>query len=336
MSASALHDPAGGPVLTVRGLDVVLKRPGRDLPIIRDVSYDLRAGEILGIVGESGAGKSMSGNAVAGLLRAPLSAPRGEVRLNGDRIDTLSPRRMADIRGKRIAMVFQDPLTSLNPVFTIGAQLIETIERHTDARGKAAEARAMSLLDQVGIPAPAKRLNQYPHEFSGGMRQRVVIALALAGEPDVLFADEPTTALDVSIQAQIIALFRRLCREKGLAAALVSHDMGVIAQATDRMVVMYAGRIVETGTTAQILHRPRHPYTSALMQSIPQIGKRQHRLPQLQGAMPRPASLPPGCAFAPRCAFATAGCLEAVPPMSGPAGHQAACIHPLNRETSDV
>ncbi|NIZ11727.1 ABC transporter ATP-binding protein [Pseudooceanicola sp. HF7] len=333
-TAASSCSETGNTVLSVRGLSVELARGKQRIPIVQDVSYDLRAGEILGIVGESGAGKSMSGNAITGLLKPPLHCSAGEVRLDGMRIDSLNAREMQRIRGKRIAMIFQDPLTSLNPVFTIGAQLVETIERHTDRHGKAAWAQAQSLLEQVGIPAAADRLKQYPHEFSGGMRQRVVIALALAGEPDVLFADEPTTALDVSIQAQIIALFKTLCREKGLAAALVTHDMGVIAQATDRVAVMYAGRIVETGPTADVLKAPRHPYTSALMRSIPEVGHRQARLPQLSGTMPRPGSLPTGCAFAPRCDFATAACAREIPQMAGTAGHPAACLHPLDQKAT--
>lgn len=322
------------PVLTVTGLSVESRRRNVRTPIVENVSYELRAGEILGIVGESGAGKSMSGNAVAGLLRPPLYVAGGKVHLNAQRIDKLPAHKLVNIRGKRIAMIFQDPLTSLNPVFTVGEQLVETIERHTPRRGQEAKDRAQVLLEQVGIPAAVDRLAQYPHEFSGGMRQRVVIALALAGEPDVLFADEPTTALDVSIQAQIIALFKRLCREKGLAAALVTHDMGVVAQATDRIAVMYAGRIVETGPTAEVLKRPRHPYTFGLMQSIPEIGRRQHRLPQLQGAMPRPGQWPEGCAFSDRCAFVTDACRKTVPTMSGSNLHSVACVHPLTAEVS--
>ncbi|WP_425053885.1 ABC transporter ATP-binding protein [Psychromarinibacter sp. S121] len=322
--------PTAAPVLSVRNLSVELRRDGKTTPIVQDISYDLRAGEILGMVGESGAGKSMSGNAVTGLLRPPLHVSAESVTLDGTRIDTLSQTRMTDLRGRRIAMIFQDPLTSLNPVFTIGDQLVETIVRHTALRGRAARDRARELLEQVGIPGARDRLDSYPHEFSGGMRQRVVIALALAGDPDVLYADEPTTALDVSIQAQIIALFRRLCRERGLAAVLVTHDMGVIAQATDRVAVMYAGRIVETGPTRDVLKAPRHPYTSALMRSIPEIGRRQHRLPQLSGAMPRPGALPPGCSFSDRCPRATDACRLAVPEMTGATTHPAACLHPLD------
>ncbi len=327
---SSTSETAAAPVLSVRGLGVDLGLGKSRVPIISDVSFDLRAGEILGIVGESGAGKSMAGNAIAGLLRAPLQRSSGEVWLDGDRIDGLSSRRMADLRGRRIAMVFQDPLTSLNPVFTVGDQLVETIARHTPRRGAEALKRAEELLEQVGIPAAKARLAQYPHEFSGGMRQRVVIALALAGEPDVLFADEPTTALDVSIQAQIIALFKRLCRENGLAAALVTHDMGVIAQATDRVAVMYAGRIVESGPTSEVLDRARHPYTTALMGSIPRIGARMARLPQLTGTMCRPGEWPEGCAFAPRCPRASEACRRQQPALSGPEGHPVACLHPVN------
>ena len=325
--------PAASPVLSVRDLSVELRRDGKATPIVQDISYDLHAGEILGMVGESGAGKSMSGNAVTGLLRPPLHVSSGSVTLDGTRIDTLPQSRMTDLRGRRIAMIFQDPLTSLNPVFTIGDQLVETITRHTALRGRAAQDRARELLEQVGIPGAKDRLGSYPHEFSGGMRQRVVIALALAGDPDVLYADEPTTALDVSIQAQIIALFRRLCRDRGLAAVLVTHDMGVIAQATDRVAVMYAGRIVETGPTRDVLKAPRHPYTSALMESIPEIGRRQRRLPQLSGAMPRPGALPPGCSFSDRCPRATDICRQTVPEMTGADTHPAACLHPLDGDS---
>ncbi|WP_435170718.1 ABC transporter ATP-binding protein [Falsirhodobacter sp. 1013] len=316
------------PVLQIRDLNVELWRGHLRMRIVRDASLDLAPGEILGLVGESGAGKSMLGSAITGLIEMPLMRTSGQITLDGQRIDTLSQRRMADIRGAGIGMIFQDPLTSLNPVFTIGRQLVETIERHTDRHGSNARAEAVSLLQQVGIPAAEARLGSFPHEFSGGMRQRVVIALALAGRPKVIIADEPTTALDVSIQAQIINLLKRICRERGTAVILVTHDMGVIANAASRVAVMYAGRIVEIGPVAQVISGARHPYTRSLMRSIPEVGRRHHRLPQLKGAMPRPDALPQGCAFNPRCERASDRCRAERPDLRD----QAACFHPLSSE----
>lgn len=321
------------PILRIRDLNVELGRGHITTRIVRDASFDLAEGEILGLVGESGAGKSMLGSAITGLISAPLRRSSGVIELDGQRIDTLSPRRMTAIRGSGIGMIFQDPLTSLNPVFTVERQLVETIERHTELRGRAARAEAIDLLRQVGIPAPEARLASYPHEFSGGMRQRVVIALALAGRPKVIIADEPTTALDVSIQAQIINLLKRLCAERGTAVILVTHDMGVIANAANRVAVMYAGRIVEIGPVADVIGAARHPYTRGLMQSIPEIGRRLHRLPQLRGAMPRPDSLPEGCAFNPRCERATEACRTVRPDLVG-AVRQAACFHPLAEDAA--
>lgn len=321
------------PILRIRDLNVELGRGHVRTRIVRDASFDLAEGEILGLVGESGAGKSMLGSAITGLLSPPLRRTAGLIELNGQRIDTLSPRRMTAVRGAGIGMIFQDPLTSLNPVFTVERQLVETIERHTELRGRAARAEAVGLLRQVGIPAPEARLASYPHEFSGGMRQRVVIALALAGRPKVIVADEPTTALDVSIQAQIINLLKRLCAERGTAVILVTHDMGVIANAANRVAVMYAGRIVEIGPVADVIGAARHPYTRGLMQSIPEIGRRLHRLPQLRGAMPRPDALPQGCAFNPRCDRATDACRAMRPDLEG-AFRQAACFHPLAEDAA--
>jgi peptide/nickel transport system ATP-binding protein len=312
-------------VLDVRGLTVEFPGRGGVLTALDDVSMQIRAGEILGVVGESGAGKSMTGLAVQGLLEPPGRIAGGEVWLNGQRIDALPDRAMAKIRGREIGAIFQDPLTSLNPLFSIGSQLVETIRLHLDISRSEARARAVELLRQVGIPAPAERIDHYPHQFSGGMRQRVVIALALAAGPKLIVADEPTTALDVSIQAQIIALLRRLCDELGTAVMLVTHDMGVIAEAADRVAVMYAGRVVEVGAVQAVLRAPHHPYTQGLMGSIPRLGRRVERLRQIDGAMPRLDAIPPGCAFNPRCPQVTDRCRTDRPGLM-PAGEgQAAC-----------
>ncbi|MEJ2174868.1 MAG: ABC transporter ATP-binding protein [bacterium] len=311
------------PLLDVRGLRVEFPTRGCRLVAIDDVSFSIAPGEILGVVGESGAGKSITGTAIIGLLEAPGRISAGEIRLEAERIDDLPPERMRRLRGRRIGAIFQDPLTSLNPLYTIGRQLIETIVTHLDLGERQARARAIALLGEVGIPAPEARLEHYPHQFSGGMRQRVVIALALAAEPRLVIADEPTTALDVSIQAQIIALLKRLAREHRTAVMLITHDMGVIAEAADRVAVMYAGRIVEVGPVREVIHAPRHPYTVGLMGSIPKIGpgagKRHARLVQIEGAMPRLNAIPPGCAFNPRCPQRLARCLGERPVL-GPEG----------------
>ncbi len=325
---TAAPPPLPVPVLDVIGLSVDLVDRDRRVPILSDVSLRIGPGEIVGIVGESGAGKSMTGAAVTGLMEPPLQRTGGQIHFDGTRIDTLSEERMRRLRGRAIGMVFQDPLTALNPVFTIGRQLVETIRTHAGLSQRAARERAAELLGAVGIPAPASRLSSYPHEFSGGMRQRVVIALALAGEPKLLIADEPTTALDVSIQAQIIALLVSRARDIGAGVMLVTHDMGVIAEAADKVVVMYAGRVVEAGPVADVLHAPKHPYTAGLIASIPRIGAGLEMLPQIGGAMPRAGSLPQGCAFHPRCARKMAICSTAVPALGGEPGapHTVACF----------
>ncbi len=239
------------PVISVRNLRVEFATRRGTLRAIDGVSFDIARGEVLGVVGESGAGKSVTGSAIIGLIEPPGRIAGGEILLHGQRIDNLPPEEMRRIRGRKIAMIFQDPLTSLNPLYRVGEQLIETIRTHTDLSPRAARDRAIELLSEVGIPAPEKRIDGYPHEFSGGMRQRVVIALALSAEPDFIVADEPTTALDVSVQAQIIALIKRLCAERGTAVMLVTHDMGVIAETADRVAVMYAGRVAEIGPCAR-------------------------------------------------------------------------------------
>lgn len=312
-------------VLEVRGLKVEF--PGRRgvATALSDVSFSIRPGEILGVVGESGAGKSMTGLAIQGLLERPGHIAEGEIWLADRRIDNLGDREMEKIRGREIGAIFQDPLTSLNPLFTVGAQLTETIRQHLGMSKAEAKTRAISLLKDVGIPSPEERVNQYPHQFSGGMRQRVVIALALAASPKLIIADEPTTALDVSIQAQITSLLRKLCKEKGTAVMLVTHDMGVIAETADRVAVLYAGRLIEVGPVDQVLRMPKHPYTRGLMASIPALGARVERLNQIDGSMPRLDAIPPGCAFNPRCKEAGPRCIRERPGLLPAGAGESAC-----------
>jgi peptide/nickel transport system ATP-binding protein len=289
------------PVLSVKNLRVEFPTRRGILTAIDDISFDIAAGEVLGVVGESGAGKSLTGAAVIGLLEPPGRIAGGEIRLNGDRIDNLTGEAMRRLRGKKIGMVFQDPLTSLNPLYRIGDQIIETIRTHDPVSEDVARKRAIQLLTEVGIQGAERRIDSYPHEFSGGMRQRVVLALALCSEPQLVIADEPTTALDVSIQAQIIALLKRLCRERGTAVMLITHDMGVIAETADRVAVMYAGRIAEIGPVRDVVKSPHHPYTKGLMGAIPTLEDRGDRLMQIPGSMPRLTAIPKGCGFNPRC-----------------------------------
>ncbi len=313
------------PLLEVRNLRVEFAGRRSTLVAIDDISFDIAPGEILGVVGESGAGKSLTGAAIIGLLDPPGRVAGGEIRFDGRRIDNLSYDEMRKMRGRSIGAIFQDPLTSLDPLYTVGQQLIETIQTHLKLNGAEARRRAVRLLQETGIPAAEERLDQYPHQFSGGMRQRVVIALALAGEPRLIVADEPTTALDVSIQAQIIALLKRLCKEHGAAVMLVTHDMGVIAESCDRVAVMYAGRIVEVGPVAAVIHAPAHPYTVGLMGSIPAMDEDHERLLQIDGAMPRLNAIPPGCAFNPRCPRVFAPCTVARPDLMPAGPTRAAC-----------
>ena len=305
------------PLLQVKELRVEFPTRRGTLVAVDGISFSIAPGEVLGVVGESGAGKSLTGMAVIGLLEPPGRIAAGEIRLEGERIDQLPYEKMRRIRGRRIGAIFQDPLTSLNPLYTVGTQLIETIQTHLDLAPAEARARALALLREVGIPAPESRVDHYPHQFSGGMRQRVVIALALCAEPRLVIADEPTTALDVSIQAQIIQLLKRLARERGTAVMLITHDMGVIAETADRVAVMYAGRIAEIGPVREVIHAPRHPYTVGLMGSIPKVGagvgKRHARLVQIEGAMPRLNAIPAGCAFNPRCPKRFERCLRERP-----------------------
>jgi peptide/nickel transport system ATP-binding protein len=303
------------PLLEVRNLKVEFPTRRVLLRAIDDVSFTIAPGEVLGVVGESGAGKSITGAAIIGLLEPPGRIAGGQILLSGKRIDNLSVNEMQKIRGRQIGAIFQDPLTSLNPLYSVGRQLIETIETHLELTHAQARTRAIDLLKSTGIPAAEARIDHFPHQFSGGMRQRVVIALALAADPKLIVADEPTTALDVSIQAQIISLIKKLCRDNGTAVMLVTHDMGVIAETSDRVAVMYAGRIVEIGPVAQIIHHPQHPYTEGLMGSIPSLTGHRERLAQIDGAMPRLHAIPAGCAFNPRCGKAVSKCFSDRPDL---------------------
>lgn len=322
------------PVLSVRNLSLEFVTRRGILKALNEISFDIGRGEVLGVVGESGAGKSLTGTAIIGLIEKPGRLSGGEVWLKGERIDNIGHAGLRKIRGRRIGMIFQDPLTSLNPLFRVGDQITETILTHLSVSKAEARARALALLTEVGIPAPESRIDAYPHEFSGGMRQRVVIALALAAEPDLIIADEPTTALDVSVQAQIITLLKRLCRTRGTSVMLITHDMGVIAETADRVAVMYAGRIVEIGPVAEVIKHPKHPYATGLMGAIPALGAKVNRLTQISGAMPRLNAIPKGCAFRPRCGLAIAKCAESVPPLVLVGATSARCW--LHNEVSPV
>ena len=313
------------PLLEVRNLRVEFPTRRGTLVALDDISFDIAPGEILGVVGESGAGKSLTGSAIIGLLDPPGRVAAGEIRFDGRRIDNLPYEEMRKVRGRQIGAIFQDPLTSLNPLYTIGRQLVETIQTHLPVNASEARKRAVHLLQETGIPAAEARIDQYPHQFSGGMRQRVVIALALAAEPRLIVADEPTTALDVSIQAQIISLLKRLCKDHGAAVMLVTHDMGVIAETCDRVAVMYAGRIVEIGPVHDVIHSPAHPYTVGLMGSIPALDDDRERLLQIDGAMPRLTAIPAGCAFNPRCPRVFERCRVERPDLIDAGSTRAAC-----------
>jgi peptide/nickel transport system ATP-binding protein len=315
---------------------LVVEFPGRHgtLRALDDISFEIEPGEILGVVGESGAGKSLTGASIIGLLEPPGRIASGQVMLEGQRIDNLSHEQMRHIRGRKIGAIFQDPLTSLNPLYTIGRQLMETIQSHLPVAAAQARKRAIGLLEDTGIPAAGERIDHYPHQFSGGMRQRVVIALALAAEPKLIVADEPTTALDVSIQAQIIQLLKRVCRDRGAAVMLITHDMGVIAETCDRVAVMYAGRIAEIGPVHEVINQPAHPYTMGLMAAIPDISIERERLHQIDGAMPRLDAIPPGCAYNPRCPRAFERCVVERPDLLEAGATRAACwLHDAHAAT---
>ncbi|WP_280154294.1 ABC transporter ATP-binding protein [Piscinibacter sp. XHJ-5] len=323
------------PLLEVRRLRVEFPTRRGTLVALDDISFDIAPGEILGVVGESGAGKSLTGASIIGLLDPPGRIAAGEIRFQGRRIDNLPYEEMRRVRGRSIGAIFQDPLTSLNPLYTVGRQLTETIQTHLPVGAAEARRRAIRLLEETGIQAAEQRFDQFPHQFSGGMRQRVVIALALAAEPQLIVADEPTTALDVSVQAQIISLLKRLCKEHGAAAMLVTHDMGVIAETCDRVAVMYAGRIAEIGPVHDVIHAPAHPYTVGLMGSIPSMDDDRARLLQIDGAMPRLNAIPSGCAFNPRCPHVFARCRTERPDLLDAGATRAACwLHDLPQKAA--
>ncbi|MDO8385697.1 MAG: ABC transporter ATP-binding protein [Polaromonas sp.] len=307
--------------------NLIVEFPGRrgTLRALDDISFEIAPGEILGVVGESGAGKSLTGAAIIGLLEPPGRIGGGQILLEGQRIDKLPYEQMRHIRGRKIGAIFQDPLTSLNPLYTVGRQLIETIQAHLPVSNAEARQRAISLLQDTGIPAAEQRIEHFPHQFSGGMRQRVVIALALAAEPKLIVADEPTTALDVSIQAQIIMLLKNICKKRGAAVMLITHDMGVIAETCDRVAVMYAGRIAEIGPVHEVINHPSHPYTAGLMAAIPDITLDRERLNQIDGAMPRLNAIPTGCAFNPRCPQVFDRCRQERPELLPAGATRAAC-----------
>jgi len=310
--------PAGSqtsePLLAVRDLTVRFRTRGGPVTAVDHVSFDLAAGEVLGVVGESGSGKSVSCLAILRLLGREDVVVTGEVGFRGRDLLQLPESQMRSVRGREIAMVFQDPMTALTPVYTAGWHLAEAIRMHDKVSRKAARARAVQLLGEVGIPNPERRVDAYPHQFSGGMRQRVVIAMALANNPALLIADEPTTALDVTIQAQILDLMQRLRRDHGSSVLLVTHDMGVVSQTADRVLVMYGGRVAETGARRDVFHEPRHPYTWGLLSSIPRTDRpRTRRLSTIPGAPISPLQTAPGCRFAPRCRFTHDRCAEQPP-----------------------
>jgi len=312
-------------LLEISDLKVEFPTRRGTLVAVNGVSFNIESGEVLGLVGESGAGKSMTGNAIIGLLEAPGRIAGGAIRLAGRRIDDLPYEEMRKIRGREIGAIFQDPLTSLNPLYTIERQLVETMMTHLGISKRKARERAIELLHEVGIPSAGERIHHYPHQFSGGMRQRVVIALALCSDPKLIIADEPTTALDVSIQAQIIGLMKKLCRDHQTAILLITHDMGVIAETADRVAVMYAGRVVEIGPVRDVVRRGQHPYTTGLMGSIPKIGDDVEHLSQIDGAMPGLTEVPSGCAFHPRCGVAMAVCRQ----------DRSSKLHPLRKSDGE-
>jgi oligopeptide/dipeptide ABC transporter ATP-binding protein len=312
-------------ILRVSGLKTWFFTRKGVVKAVDDVSFSLARGEILGLVGESGAGKSITGFSILRLIDEPGRIVSGEIFFEGRDLLTLSEAQMEHIRGDRIAMVFQDPQTSLDPVFTVGYQIVEALTIHHDMKRKDAETRAEGLLRAVDIPSPRERLRDYPHQFSGGMRQRVIIAIAMASSPALIIADEPTTALDVTTQAQVLTLMRRLIRDRGTAMILVSHDMAIIGGLCDTVCVMYGGRVVERGPKLEVIRAPRHPYTQGLIRSIPGLQERRKRLEQIPGTMPSLLNLPPGCPFCPRCSEALNTCTDLPVLAEVSPGHFVAC-----------
>ena len=317
-------------LLSIRGLRTEFPTPDGPLAAVNDVDLEVARGDVLGIVGESGSGKTVLGLSIMGLVDRPGCVTAGTIAFDGTDVTNLSETQWQGLRGNRIAMIFQDPTTSLNPVQRIGTQMIEAIQAHRDIASGTARQIVREAMVRVGINSPDERLAAYPHQFSGGMRQRVVIAIALLNEPDLIIADEPTTALDVTVQSQILRDMRRLCRDSGSALIWITHDLGVVAQIAQRVAVMYAGRIVEQGATVQMLKSPSHPYTAGLMGSMPANSPRGQRLKSIPGGLPQLSSLPKGCSFAPRCEHATQAC-EVLPDLSFTSPDRAVrCVFPLH------
>ena len=315
-------------LLDVQGLTTAFMTGRGEITAIEEVSFSLKEGEILGIVGESGSGKSVTALTIMGLLPTPPARiAAGKVLFQGQELTKLSSREMQRIRGPGIAMIFQEPMTSLNPVFSIGDQIMETIKAHENLPAAALRKRAINMLDKVGIPSAARRLDDYPHQMSGGQRQRVMIAIALACNPKLLIADEPTTALDVTIQAQILDLLMDLRDEFRMAIMIITHNMGVIAETADRVLVMYAGRVIEEAPVARVFDHPIHPYTRGLLECVPSITEDRARLIAIPGTLPDPARRPPGCRYSVRCRYAQPSCSDALPPLVlEEADHWAACL----------
>ena len=320
--------PQDEPILVVRDLAVSFRSRSGTVTVLDGISFSISVREIVGIVGESGSGKSMTSLAIMGLIGARNAVVTGSIRYRGRELVGLPPRDMRHLRGREIAMIFQDPMTALTPVITIGAQIAEALTTHQRLSRRGARARAVELLDAMGIPDPARVAGRYPHQLSGGMRQRAMIAMALSCNPSLLIADEPTTALDVTVQAQILSLLDRLRREFGSAIMLITHDMGVIGEVADRAMVMYAGTVVERGRTAPMLAHPHHPYTWGLLRSIPPLdGERPRRLPSIEGAPPSPEARPEGCPYQPRCPWRHDACAFR-PPLAAVGDAEVACVLP--------
>jgi oligopeptide/dipeptide ABC transporter ATP-binding protein len=324
----ARRDDGAEPVLDVRNLETRFHTEEGTVDAVDGVSYSVYEGETVGVVGESGSGKSVTALSIMGLIDSPGRIEGGEVYYRGENLLEKSDAEMRDIRGNDIAMVFQDPMTSLNPVFTIGQQITRVIRQHRDVTEREAKERTITLMEDVGIPEPASRVDNYPHEFSGGMRQRALLAMAIACDPDLLIADEPTTALDVTIEAQIFEVLEDLQEEYGMSIVLITHDLGVVAGTCDRVAVAYAGRIVERAGVEELFENPKHPYTRGLMRSIPRLRGGTERLTPIEGSVPNPVSLPPGCSFHPRCPHATDLCREYDPEIREvEPGRETACVH---------
>jgi len=315
----------------LEGLQIALQRKGGEIPLVQDVSLQIAPGQVLGLVGESGAGKSLTAAALIGLVASPCRTRAGRLAVGGRQIALDDAEALRPFRGRAIGFIPQDPFTSLDPLFTVGDLLVETLRTHVPLTGSAARARTLELLTDVGLPSPEIRFGQYPHQLSGGMRQRVAIALAICAGPSLLIADECTTALDVSTQAQIVSLLARLVERDGTSVLLITHDLGVVAELASSVAIMYAGRIVERAPVQQLLRSPRHPYTRALLDAVPRVGEtRTGALPAIPGTMPRPGDVPPGCAFHPRCPRASDRCRTERPPIESDGGSGLACWHPLD------